>query len=402
MGDLKDKKILLGVSGGIAAYKSAELVRLLTTSEATVRVVMTPAATQFVAPLTFQALSNNPVRLSLLDSNEENGMDHIHLARWADHIIIAPATADFLAKISLGLADDLLSTLCLATGSPISVAPAMNRGMWKNTATQENVSRLKKRGIQILGPDSGNLACGETGEGRMRSPEEICVDLKKYLNQRGGLQGNSVLVTAGPTREALDPVRYFSNRSSGKMGYAIAVAAKNAGASVTLVSGPVSLLPPDGIRVIAVESAHDMFNAVMEEISNYQIFVGTAAVSDYKPSVVASEKIKKDQDQLLLTLDKNPDILASVAKKEGIFTVGFAAETHHLERYAKAKLRDKQLDMIAANWVSRDEGGFENNENALQVYWPDGNSQLAMAPKTILADRLIELIAERFHAKNTT
>ena len=401
MGDLRDKKILVGISGGIAAYKTAELVRLLRVADATVRVVMTHAATQFVAPLTFQALSNYPVRLSLLDSDEENGMDHIHLARWADHIIVAPATANFLAKISLGLADDLLSTLCLVTESPISVAPAMNRAMWKNPVTQENVSRLRKRGIQILGPDSGSLACGEFGAGRMQNPEEICAGLK-HLNQPRVLQGASVLITAGPTREAVDPVRYFSNRSSGKMGYAVAVAANKAGASVTLVSGPVSLQPPEGIGLIAVESAADMFNAVMEKVSNHQIFVGAAAVSDYKPSVVASEKIKKNQDQLLLSMDKNPDILASVAKNEGIFTVGFAAETHDLERYAKTKLKDKQLDMIAANWVGRDKGGFENNENALQVYWSGGDSHLAMAPKTILADKLIELIAERFHAKNTT
>ncbi|MDD5271620.1 MAG: bifunctional phosphopantothenoylcysteine decarboxylase/phosphopantothenate--cysteine ligase CoaBC [Methylovulum sp.] len=391
-----NKRVLLGVSGGIAAYKSAELVRLLRKQGADVRVVMTPAATEFVRPLTFQALSGNPVHTSLLDADAENAMGHIALARWAQLLIIAPASADLLAKLSHGLADDLLTTLYLAANCPVYVAPAMNQAMWGKPVTQENAGRLKSHGVQFIGPQAGEQACGDIGLGRMAEPEDIC----RYLlaPASGPLQGVKVLVSAGPTREPLDPVRYITNRSSGKMGYAIALAAAGMGAQVALVSGPVQLEAPAQIRLIKVETAAQMYTAVMSEASGQDIYIGAAAVADYSPEA-ATEKIKKQDGQSLLVLYKTQDILAAVAAlTPAPFTVGFAAETDNLEQYAIGKLQHKKLDMIAANWVGQETGGFDSDQNALQVFWPTGQKTLAMADKHLLAGQLLGLIAERFHS----
>lgn len=402
MSDLSSKKILLGVTGGIAAYKAAELVRELRRQGAEVRVVMTEAATAFVAPLTFQALSGHPVHSALFDPEQEAAMSHIHLARWADRILIAPASADFIAKLRIGLADDLLSTLCLAADVPIALAPAMNRGMWENPATQENIDCLSKRGIGIFGPLSGDQACGEQGFGRMLEPLALCAELGASF-QNAQLNGVRILISAGPTREALDPIRYISNRSSGRMGYAIAQAAKAAGAKVTLVSGPVSLAAPAATEVVQVENAREMYEAVMSRASDHDIYIGAAAVADYSPVDSALQKIKKQSDQMVLTLRKNPDILASVAALPNApFTVGFAAETEQLEEYARAKLKAKGLDMIAANRVGQPQGGFDSLENALHIFWPNGHRYLPMAPKTLLAKQLIKIVGERYEAKNTT
>ena len=391
-----DQRIILGVTGGIAAYKSAELIRLLTAEGATVRVVMTQSATAFVTPLTFQALSGNPVHTELLDADQENAMGHIHLARWADRILVAPATANFIAKIRLGGADDLLSALCLAADVPLWIAPAMNRGMWENPATQENIRCLEERGVGILGPDQGAQACGEHGYGRMLEPVAICDELASCIVAKT-LSGIAILVTAGPTREAIDPVRYLTNRSSGKMGFAIARAAAEAGASVKLITGPVALAEPNVDQVVHVESASQMYDHVIACAADYDIYIGAAAVSDYAPVVVENEKIKKDSDQLKLSLEKTKDILAEVAAMDaGPFTVGFAAETDNLEDYALKKLEAKSLDMIAANWVGRKGHGFDAETNALQVFWRGGSQLLELAAKRILARRLIELVVDRF------
>ena len=398
MSPLANKRILLGVSGGIAAYKAAELVRLLRAEDVGVKVVMTRSATAFVAPLTFQALSGQPVSLELLDAHAEAAMGHINLARWADRILIAPATADFIAKLRIGIADELLTAVCLAAEAPIVLAPAMNRVMWHNSATQNNVQCLRNRGIKILGPMEGAQACGETGLGRMMEPADIRAALAAAFGG-GILNGVSVLVTAGPTREAIDPVRYISNRSSGKMGYAVATAAAEAGAEVTLVGGPVSLPPPDVKVIVKVESAREMYQAVMERVASQAIYIGAAAVADYRPVAVQTKKIKKEAGRSQLILEKTDDILADVAQlDDGPFTVGFAAETDNLEEYAQCKLQDKALDMIAANWVGRPDGGFDGDENALTVFWPNGKRLLPMAPKRVVAKQLIELIGERFHA----
>jgi len=397
-----NKRILLGVSGGIAAYKSAELVRLLRKQGAEVRVVMTQAAMQFIGPLTFQALSGNPVHSQLLDADEENAMGHINLARWADVLLIAPATANSIAKFSHGLADDLLSTLYLAANCPVYIAPAMNQAMWNKAVTQENIARLKSHGVCFIGPEQGGQACGETGFGRMSEPAEICDGL---LHTHGApaeqfLTGIKVLISAGPTREPLDPVRYLTNRSSGKMGYALADAAMKAGAQVTLVSGPVALAAPEHSEVINVETAAHMYEVVIAKASSHHIYIGAAAVADYSPISLAPEKIKKQGEQTTLTLQKTRDILAEVAQLEPApFTVGFAAETHDLETYARAKLAQKNIDMIAANWVGREQGGFDSEQNALQVYWHGGQENLAMMDKSLLAEQLIRLIAERFNEK---
>ena len=391
-------RVLLGVTGGIAAYKSAELTRRLQDRGADVQVVMTAGAQQFVTPLTFQALSGHPVRTDLWDSTAEAAMGHIELARWPHRIVIAPATADFIARLAHGLADDLLSTLCLASDAPIIVVPAMNRLMWANAATQANVAALRSRGLTILGPAEGGQACGETGAGRMLEPQEIvaAVLAEPCAASAGLLQGRKVVVTAGPTRERIDPVRFITNRSSGKMGYAVAEAARDAGARVVIVSGPVNVPTPAGVQRIDVESAEQMMAAVRAEIADTDIFIAAAAVSDYRMREVATHKIKKTSEELVLQLARTPDILAAVAAgSPRPFVVGFAAETQNVERNALAKLEGKKLDMIAANQVG--EGlAFDCDDNALTVYWRDGKRELERAPKCRLAAALIGVIAEHY------
>jgi len=391
-------RVVLGVTGGIAAYKSAELTRRLKDRGADVQVVMTAGAQQFVAPLTFQALSGRPVRTDLWDAAAEAAMGHIELARWPQRIVIAPATADFIARLAHGLADDLLSTLCLATDVPIVVVPAMNRLMWANAATQANVATLRQRGLTILGPADGSQACGETGAGRMVEPQEIveAVFATPRVATAGLLRGRKVVVTAGPTRERIDPVRFITNRSSGKMGYAVAEAARDAGASVVIVSGPVNVPTPPGVKRIDVETAEQMMNAVQAEIADTDIFIAAAAVSDYRMREIAEHKIKKTSDELSLHLARTPDILATVAAgSPRPFVVGFAAETQNVERNALLKLEGKKLDMIAANQVG--EGlAFDCDDNALTLYWQGGKRELERAPKCRLAAELIEVIARRF------
>lgn len=400
MGVLAGKKIVLGITGGIAAYKTPLLVRALRLAEAEVRVVLTPAAQHFVTPLTLQTLSGQRVALELFDLEREYSMGHIELARWADLVLVAPASADFLARLTLGMADDLLSTLCLASDSPLVVAPAMNQQMWQHPATQENLATLVRRGVRIWGPASGIQACGEEGPGRLLEPEELFARLAGFW-QPGPLSGVRVLMTAGPTREPLDPVRFLSNRSSGKMGYALAVALRELGAEVTLVSGPVERPGPAGVVCLRVETALDMHRAVMPRVSEAQIFVATAAVADYRPADPAPRKIKKHSARLDLRLTPNPDILAEVAAlPEAPFCVGFAAETEELERHAKAKLAGKKVQMVAANLVGEGRG-FESDLNALEVFWHDGSRRFDIAPKPILARQLAALIAERYHAQHS-
>ncbi len=395
---LNGKRILVGVTGGIAAYKSADLVRRLGEAGAEVRVVMTRGAQAFITPLTLQAVSGHPAHTELLDPQAEAGMGHIELARWADQVLVAPASAHFLAKLAHGLADDLLSTLCLATEAPLSVAPAMNTKMWANAATQANVRLLTERGVRLLGPAAGDLACGEIGAGRMLEPVELVAGLDGAAP--GALQGARVLVSAGPTREAVDPVRFLSNRSSGRMGYAVAAAAVRAGARVTLVSGPVALAPPPGVEHVGVESAAEMFQAVLGRVADCDIYIGAAAVADYRPAQPVGAKIKKEQAELALALERTDDILAAVAAcTPGPFTVGFAAETDQVQAYARAKLERKGLDMIAANQVGPGQG-FETATNALTVMWQGGACDLPDAPKERLAEQLVSLIAERFHAQD--
>ncbi len=403
MNSLVNKHILLGVTGGIAAYKSADLARHLRDAGAQVRVVMTRGATEFITPLTMQAVSGNPVHLHLLDPQAEAGMGHIELARWADAVLVAPASANFMAKLAHGLADDLLSTVCLACDAPIALAPAMNRQMWANPATQANRETLEGRGVRLFGPGAGEQACGEVGLGRMTEPQHL-VEMTAGLFEAGSLSGWHVLVTAGPTREALDAVRYTSNRSSGKMGYAIAAAAIEAGATVTLVSGPVALPTPAHATRVDVESAAQMYEAVMSRVSQCDIFIGAAAVADYRPQHVAASKIKKTHADMSLALECTPDILASVAALQSTelgapFTVGFAAETDDLEVHAQAKRAAKSLDMIAANWVGRPGTGFDSDENALTLFWDGGGTQLPQSSKDKLARQLITIIAERAHAR---
>jgi phosphopantothenoylcysteine decarboxylase/phosphopantothenate--cysteine ligase len=395
---LKNKNIVLGVTGGIAAYKAAELTRQLIKKGAKVRVVMTRAAQAFITPLTLQALSGEAVRSELFDPAHEAAMGHIELARWADLILIAPATANLLAKLAQGRADDLLSTLCLATKAPIAVAPAMNQQMWQSAATINNLQQLQARSHIILGPACGDQACGETGPGRMLEPGEILAGIKR-LFAPGALDGKQVLITAGATREPIDPVRYLSNRSSGKMGFAMAAAAVQAGAKVTLIAGPVSLGVSDAVNRINVETATEMHTQVMENIDSCNIFIATAAVSDYRPETIETQKIKKSAEQLTLLLRRNPDILADVAKRSAKpFCVGFAAETQNLERYARQKLINKNLDMIAANPVNNGLG-FDQDKNTLHIFWREGDIKLATAPKTELAHQLIALIAKHLQRR---
>ncbi|MCV2886150.1 bifunctional phosphopantothenoylcysteine decarboxylase/phosphopantothenate--cysteine ligase CoaBC [Aestuariibacter sp. AA17] len=394
---LQNRNILLGVTGGIAAYKTPDLVRKLKAQGATVRVVLTDSAKAFVSELSLQAVSGNPVSTSLLDPAAEAAMGHIELAKWCDTVLIAPATANVMAKLAHGLADDLLTTLCLATPSSIFVAPAMNQQMWAAQATQDNLHILSQRGVKLIGPGSGEQACGDVGLGRMLEPEEIVSSLIPNNKIEDGLAGVNVLITAGPTREAIDPVRFLSNHSSGKMGYAIAKAASQAGANVTLVSGPVSLQTPTDVNRVDVSSASDMHKAVMSHVSDCDIFIGCAAVADYRPVNVGEQKIKKDNNELTLTFTKNPDILADVAKLDHApFTVGFAAETQNVRDYALKKLKAKRLNMIAANDVSNKDIGFDSDKNALSVFWNNGEEHLAIADKEQLAFSLIELITKKY------
>ncbi|MCG8429056.1 MAG: bifunctional phosphopantothenoylcysteine decarboxylase/phosphopantothenate--cysteine ligase CoaBC [Chromatiales bacterium] len=400
MSRLDGKRILVGVTGGIAAYKSAELVRLLGKQGAEVRVVMTAAAGEFITPMTLQALSGYPVRQSLFDQAHEAAMGHIELARWADLILIAPASADFMARLAQGMADDLLTTLCLARTVPLAIAPAMNQAMWANPATQANLATLQSRGIDCWGPDAGSQACGEVGPGRMLEPEAQ-TELVIARLSAGPLQGVKVLLTAGPTREPIDPVRYVGNRSSGKMGFSLARALREAGADVSLVSGPVSLATPAGVKRTDVETALQMRQAVLEQVVECDIFVACAAVADYRPREVAGQKIKKQQEQLEIRLERNPDILAEVAALESPpFTVGFAAETDKPIEYAQQKRKNKRVNMVAANLVGAEQGGFERDENALTVVWEGGQQALPMSDKGELAKRLVELIVEQYEQNN--
>lgn len=399
MQSLINRRILLGITGGIAAYKSADLTRRLVEAGAEVQVVMTPAATTFITPLTLQAVSGRVVRLDLLDAQAEAGMGHIELARWADLILIAPASADFMARLAHGLADDLLSTLCLASDKPIALAPAMNRLMWDNPATRDNCQILNKRGIKLWGPASGGQACGEIGLGRMLEPLDLLARVTNLFGE-GSLKDIRILMTVGPTREDIDPVRFISNRSSGKMGYAIADAAAQMGGQVTLVSGPVHLSTPAWVERIDVESAIEMYEAVMDRVADAQLFIATAAVADYRVASRAQQKIKKTQESVTITLERNPDILSEVAALEdGPFTVGFAAETEQVLEYAKKKLRDKDLDMIVANQVGGGRG-FESEQNTLYVLWKDGGKDLPLADKTQLGRDLMTIIVERYHAQH--
>jgi len=396
---LAQRRILLGVSGGIAAYKSCELVRRLRDLDAQVRVVMTERATHFVSPTTFQALSGQSVRVSLWDEQAEAAMGHIELARWAERILIAPASADLIARLAHGLADDLLTTLCLASAAPLYLAPAMNQQMWAHPAVQANIETLRQRGTQLLGPAAGEQACGDIGSGRMLEPHELRDALVASFGH-GSMAGLNVLVSAGPTFEDIDPVRFIGNRSSGRMGFAVAQAAAQAGATVTLVAGPVSLATPAGVaQRIDVRSAAQMHAAVLDAAAQSDIYIGAAAVGDYRPQEVSTHKLKKhDGAGLSLQLSENPDILASLAAQSvRPFLVGFAAETHDVASYAQSKLRRKGLDMIAANQVGGGLG-FEAADNALTLYWADGALELPRASKPELAQQLIALVAERYRS----
>tara|TARA_R100001480_G_scaffold29501_1_gene40092 strand:+ start:1607 stop:2812 length:1206 start_codon:yes stop_codon:yes gene_type:complete len=395
---LFNRNVVLGVSGGIAAYKSAELVRQLKERGADVRVVMTRGAQEFITPLTLQALSGHPVHTELLDTEAELGMGHIELARWADLLIIAPATADLIARLATGRADDLLTTVALATAAPKLVAPAMNQQMWRDPATSANINTLQDRGMLLVGPASGEQACGDVGTGRMEQPANIAL-AAAGLFANGALAGRRVVITAGPTREALDPVRYLSNHSSGKMGYALAAAAVDAGAQVTLVSGPVQLATPEHAERVDVVSAAQMLEACLARVTDCDLFIACAAVADYRPATVAAGKIKKDAEHLTLELERTTDILASVSRHaQAPFTVGFAAETHDVEQYARGKLERKKLDMIVANDVSDTAIGFNSDQNAVTVFWQQGSCALAQASKSTIARELIALIAQRMEA----
>ena len=406
-----NKNIILAVTGGIAAYKSAILVRRLKDYGFNVRVVMTQGAQAFITPLTFQALSGNPVHTTLLDPEAEAGMGHIELARWADLVLVAPASCDTLAKFAAGLADDLLSTLYLATKAPVWVAPAMNQQMWAAKPTQRNLNTLIEDGVHVIMPEAGSQACGDVGLGRMPEPEQLADQVKDYFHQAqraiaekfGLLAGKKVTITAGPTREAIDPVRYISNHSTGKMGFAIAAACYAAGAKVTLLAGPVSLETPNGVRRVNVSSAIKMLDESLHQLEEgCDIFIATAAVADYRVAEVAEHKIKKAGDELAISLIKNPDIVATIAQQEKRpFMVGFAAETRNVEEYAAGKLVAKKLDMIACNDVSRKDIGFASDENAMTVFFAEqyhmDKLDLEKASKQEIAQQLIEAIHDALH-----
>ncbi|MFQ5993717.1 MAG: bifunctional phosphopantothenoylcysteine decarboxylase/phosphopantothenate--cysteine ligase CoaBC [Acidiferrobacterales bacterium] len=399
MGSLVNKRVVLGVTGGIAAYKSADLARRLRDAGAEVRAVMTQAATEFITPLTMQAVSANPVHLHMLDPEAESGMGHIELARWADVVLIAPASANFVAKLAQGRADDLLSTICLASKAPVAIAPAMNQQMWENAATEGNLATVTKNGVRVFGPAAGDQACGEIGPGRMLEPVEI-VTLASELFATGILDGLHVIVTAGPTWEPIDPVRGISNRSSGKMGYAVAEAAVEAGARVILITGPTTLMPPEHVTLVRIMTAQEMYDAVHANVRDAEIFIGVAAVCDYRPVETVPKKIKKTSETLNVKLLKTPDVLASVAAlSPGPFTVGFAAETNDLEAHARKKLVDKQVDLVAANDVSGADRGFEADQNRLLLIDRKGTVELPLQYKSQLARALIQHIGERYHAK---
>lgn len=402
MQTLAGKKILLGISGGIAAYKCAELTRRLTERGAEVRIIMTEAAKEFITPLTMQAVSGHPVSDSLFDPAAEASMGHIELGKWADLVLLAPATADLIARVAAGMGNDLLSTMVLATTAPVAVAPAMNQQMYGKMATQENIATLKRRGMPVWGPGSGEQACGDVGPGRMLEPMQLVAHCEAFF-QPQLLDGTAVMITAGPTREAIDPVRYISNHSSGKMGYALAAAASALGARVTLVSGPVNLDTPAGVERIDVNSAEEMYQAVMQQVQSQDMFIACAAVADYRPEQVAAQKIKKtdDNEQMRLQMVKNPDIVASVAALEQgrPFTVGFAAETEKVAQFARAKLERKKLDLICANDVSVAGQGFNSNDNALTLYWEDGELSLPLESKQALAEKIMLTLCERFKAR---
>ncbi|WP_370052121.1 bifunctional phosphopantothenoylcysteine decarboxylase/phosphopantothenate--cysteine ligase CoaBC [Neptunomonas sp.] len=396
---LTNKQVILGITGGIAAYKSAELTRHLKAAGADVRVVMTPAATEFITPLTLQALSGNPVHTQLLDPEAEAGMGHIELARWADIMVIAPASADFMARLASGMGNDLLTTLCLATDAPICLAPAMNQAMWRSAQTQRNAETLSAQGIKLWGPGIGDQACGDTGPGRMLEPLDIAARTAASF-ETGSLAGLRLTITAGPTREPLDPVRYISNHSSGKMGFSLAQAAVSAGAHVTLISGPVNLATPDHVTRIDINSAQDMLQAAESDAAQCDIFIACAAVADYRPSAVAEHKIKKGKEEIMeLHLIKNPDIVATIASKVNApFTVGFAAETRDMVSYAQDKLVRKKLDLIIANDVSRTDIGFNSDDNAVTLVTADQVTELPMMRKRQLATSLIDHIAQLYKA----
>jgi phosphopantothenoylcysteine decarboxylase / phosphopantothenate---cysteine ligase len=399
---LAQKRILLGITGGIAAYKSADLVRRLKERGADVRVILTDAAQQFITPLTLQALSANPVSTSLLDPAAEAAMGHIELAKWADMLLIAPASADSIARLAHGLANDLLTTCVLATAAPVAIAPAMNQQMYKNIATQQNLATLKSYNFYIYGPGAGEQACGDTGAGRMLEPLELVSAVEKHFLAEQQLNNIKITITAGPTREAIDPVRYISNHSSGKMGFALARAAAAMGADVTLISGPVQLATPPGVRRVDVTTALQMHTAALAAAAHSDIFIGCAAVADYRVAEVAANKMKKQADKpLQLTLVQNPDIIASVAAltENRPFTVGFAAETQHLLQYARDKLNRKKLDLICANDVSDSALGFNSSHNAVTLIWQDGELALPLQPKAELAMAILQHIHQRFSAE---
>ena len=396
MSSLSNKQIILGVTGGIAAYKSAEVVRRLQDQGADVRVVMTPAASEFIRPLTMQALSGHPVHSDLLDSEAEAGMGHIELARWADLLLIAPASADFIANMVHGKADSLLGAIHLATPAKVAVAPAMNQAMWSHPASLANIEALQQRGVTIIGPDQGIQACGDIGPGRMEQPDSI-VRGAGSLFQNGLLAGKKIVLTAGPTREALDPVRYLSNHSSGKMGFALARAAAEAGALVTLITGPVVLSTPMNVERIDVVSADDMLEAAQLHGAGCDIFVGAAAVADYRPATVSGQKIKKSEDRIVFDLMKNPDVIATMAVMEQrpTLVIGFAAETEKMLEHARGKLLKKSLDFVIANDVSRSDIGFNSDLNCVSVIDHTSCTELPLANKSVLAKRLFDMLASR-------
>lgn len=399
------KNLLLGISGGIAAYKSAVFARRLQDAGFCVRVIMTQGAQAFITPLTFQALTGEPVHTALLDETAEAGMGHIELAKWADLVVVAPASANCLARLTAGMADDLLTTVCLATTAPVLLAPAMNQQMWAHAATQKNLTTLDELGYHVISPASGNQACGDVGTGRLPEPTTLVEHVQSFCashllpaSVKAALSGKQVIITAGPTQEAIDPVRYISNYSTGKMGFALAKACRDAGANVTIVCGKVSLETPVGVTRVNVRSALDMLAACQSLTDQCDIFIATAAVADYRTREAAPQKIKKSQDEMMLDLVKNPDIVATIAADHpDIFVVGFAAETQNMAEYAKGKLKKKKLNMIASNDVSRSDIGFGADENAMTLFFADENmpaKELEKASKTIIATQLVAAISE--------